>query len=255
MKTFNNYLEQKLIDKAAQKFCDLDIDADAFLKKWFENNHPEVAEILDENWWQGVKDAAGHAWQGAKAGGQAFARATFGPEAKFNAARSSLQGILDYVGKEPNLANWLKDSRGQGFTNQIGSIIKNLDNLKSTLPRSVPQQAKNQWQRQPNPQGQAQTAQANQPAPTNAQAGRQTVPTPPNFDDPNWRDKVNQSQQSNNQQVSPDQSGELLAKWQAAGYETRSGQKPGVDWKWASEINQWVRKSQTTYNFGSQSEN
>ncbi len=181
MKTFKNFVSEQTVDsrliEAATLMANKTEDPELFIKKWFEENHPEVAINLDEaGFWDGVKDGATQAWQGMKAGAEAFRRSTFGPEVKFDAAIKSLNNLSQQISSDPQLQALAQTPQGNQLPGYLNQMIKKLNELKPLIPKNQMQTANNQWDSQRiNPQQNPQQRQQQQQQAQNQQASQRMI--------------------------------------------------------------------------------
>jgi hypothetical protein len=147
MKTFSNFVNETTLNgkiiEAATIMAAKDINPDMFLQTWYATNEPELAVYLNEaGIWDGVKKFGNAAWQGIKQGAQQFgqnvqqgaydaARAVNGPMSQYQAAVKSLNGLVDYMGKDPQLAK----SYGH-VTTQVSKILNDLKGMQGQIPDS-----------------------------------------------------------------------------------------------------------------------
>ena len=153
MKSFKNFIsEQTINDKiieVATLLSEKVADPEIFIKKCMEEYHPEIALSLDEaGFWSGIKDGASQAWQGLKAGGEAFRRSTFGPEVKFDAAIKSLNGLAQQINTDPQLQALAQTPQGNQLPGFLNQVIRKLNELKPLIPKNQIQPAGNQWNSQ-----------------------------------------------------------------------------------------------------------
>ena len=157
MQSFKEYVQYQTLPSKIRELASLiaesEMDADGFIKAWYVENEPDIAmHLIEAGFWQGVKDAGQQMWQGMKQGGQAFARSTFGPEARMDSAVKSLSGLVQYLGSDPNLKSWTGSQPGSNLINQVNGMVKQLNQLKPHLPQNQVQPAANNWNRQQQPQ-------------------------------------------------------------------------------------------------------
>ncbi len=160
MNTFNNYLAEKGLQskliETATLMVEKNVEPFEFLQKWYEENYPEVACILDEGLWDNVKQAGGQMWQGVKQGAQQFAANQWGPMSKFQTATQALTDLENYMKNDPELAR-----RGGGLIQQVNKMNQILRKMQNYIPQMQTPKTANKWS-QPNAPAQ-QAAQA-QPA-------------------------------------------------------------------------------------------
>ena len=144
MKTFSNYLDEQAmsgkIHQLAEAMVQQNIQADVFLKTWYEKENPELALYLTEaGVWDGIRQGAGAAWtgvknaaqqfgQGIQQGVQTYKHTANGPMAQYQNAVTSLTNFVSYIQKEPQLGKWSK------VANNIDRILKQLKQMAPQIP-------------------------------------------------------------------------------------------------------------------------
>lgn len=176
MKTFSKYLEEKDLHiklvEMAQIMSEKNVSPDTFLKNWYEENEPELANILNEaGLWDNIKDFGKGVWQGVKQNAQQFAANQWGPAVQFDNAIKTLNTFIDYLKNNPQLAG-MHGSRGS-LVNQVNGLTGDLMKLKPYLPQYAAQTT-GQW------------GQPNKPVMNNAvnNSNNGNIPMPPPA--PSW---------------------------------------------------------------------
>lgn len=168
MRSFNNFLEnqqvQNKIYQAAELMVEKNVNPNLFIVRYYEQNHPEIAHLINEGMWDGIKQGASqfgqHALQGLKNAGGAFMNNVFSPQTKFDSAIKSLTQLTQQLQSDQSLKSWLASNPGNQLLSQVNGMIQQLGQLKPQVPQNTVQNGQNQWQAQnPNPQPPAPPAQ------------------------------------------------------------------------------------------------
>lgn len=183
MRSFNKFLEnqqvQNKIYQAAELMVEKNVNPDLFITHYYEQNHPEIAHLINEDFWTGAKQFGQHALQGLKNASGAFMNNAFGPQTKFDSAVKSLTQLTQQLQSDQSLKQWLASNPGNQLLSQVNGMIQQLGQMKGQVPQNVAKPGQNQWQAQnPNPQP---------PAPPTQQQPQQTQYDPNYQPSLNWR--------------------------------------------------------------------